>query len=459
LESSEFERAVVASILIAPEEAFACPQFALLQPEHFRNNAYRHVFQLALAMHAEGLHVSMESVAARSNGEGPTFAEYGIIGTYFTSSLNLPAEAARVRKDGEARNGKTALQRAYKQLDEGYEPSDVLSALGEAGAAGGAPGGGVLTLADQELTMKATTWVWDGWLPRGFVTLIVGDVEIGKSLFTLNIVHCMLMGTPWPDGRSRPASAGRVVWYDTEAAEVMTIARANRLGTPKDRIIAPTVDGMTDISLWDDKGRASFESACRQSDIDVVVVDSLGGAHTHESDDDVKVIVRLLANLARDRNIPVLLIHHPRKLHIGEVEGEITLDRIRGFSGITQFARLIWAVEKPDKFSDMRRVRVIKSNLAAKPTPVGFEITDDGLLAFTKDAPERIEAGPQLVEAEKLIRTFLMPPSFRCQAAAILAGATSAGISERTLMRAKKALGVGSEKNPRGEWEWVLSTA
>ena len=168
MESSEFERAVVASILIAPEEAFACPQFALLQPEHFRNNAYRHVFQLALAMHAEGLHVSMESVAARSNGEGPTFAEYGIIGTYFTSSLNLPAEAARVRKDGEARNGKTALQRAYKQLDEGYEPSDVLSALGEAGAAGGAPGGGVLTLADQELTMKATTWVWDAGSVTGF---------------------------------------------------------------------------------------------------------------------------------------------------------------------------------------------------------------------------------------------------------------------------------------------------
>jgi len=457
LESSEFERAVVASILIAPDEAFACPNLALLRPEHFRDNVFRHVFKTALAMQAKGQHISMESVYASANGDGPTFAEYGVIGTFFTGSLDLPAQAERVRKDGEARTGKTALQRAYKQLDEGYDPSDVLSALGEAGASVGAPGG-TLTLADQEKSMKETTWVWDGWLPRGFVTLIVGDVEIGKSLFTLNIVHSMLVGTPWPDGRSRTPAGGRVVWYDTEAAEVMTIARATRLGTPKERIIAPTVDGMTDISLWDDAGRASFEGACRQDDIDVVVVDSLGGAHTHESDDDVKVIVRLLANLARDRNIPVLLIHHPRKLHIGEVEGEITLDRIRGFSGITQFARLIWAVEKPDKFSEMRRVRVIKSNLASKPEPVGFEITKDGLLAFTKDAPERIEAGPQLVEAEKFIRTYLGPPNFRCQAAAILTGAQSAGISERTLMRAKKALGVGSEKNARGEWDWVLPT-
>ena len=166
--------------------------------------------------------------------------------------------------------------------------------------------------------------------------------------------------------------------------------------------------------------------------------------------------MRLLANLARDRNIPVLLIHHPRKLHIGEVEGEITLDRIRGFSGITQFARLIWALEKPDKFSNVRSVRVIKSNLASKPEPVGFEITKDGLLAFTKDAPERIEVGPQIGEAEQFIRTYLLPPNFRCQASTILKAAQVAGINEKTLRRAKDKLLVGSEKTNTTQKYWNI---
>ncbi len=452
METVEFERAVIASVLVAPDEAFACPELAALQPAHFRNNVYRKIFQTAVVIHSEGGHVSADAVHARINGDGPeiTFADLGICMTFFTSSLDLPEQAQRVARDGNERNAKGALQTAYKQLDSGANPADVLLSLGEGVQA---PILAKQTWADLEDEFSHIQWEWEGFIPRGYVTLIAGDIETGKSLLCLNLVNSMLMGLPWPDGRTRITRPGRAIWLDTEATEGLNIKRAKATGLPLDRIRA--LDG----DLESEGSWSLLERECQAQATEVLVVDSLGGAHMRENDETIKETVLRLAILARNRAIPVLLVHHLRKPMMGE-PSLFSNDRIRGFSGIKQFTRCIIGLDCPDTFEpDHRRLAVTRLSFGPKPKPIGFSITEDGLLAFTANAPEKQEAGPQPREAEAFLREYIRPPEFSCQAATILAAAQARGITEYRLKAAKSALGVVSKKSSLGEWLWVLPTS
>jgi hypothetical protein len=176
---------------------------------------------------------------------------------------------------------------------------------------------------------------------------------------------------------------------------------------------------------------------------------------SRENDETMKDFVHKLAEHARDIGKPVLLIHHPRKLVMGEVD-EMTLDRVRGNSAIVQFARIIWTIEVPDPYSeDTKRLRVLKSNLGPKPKAIGFTITDEGI-SFGA-APERPEEESKLREAERMIRELLKPGEEK-PASVFVSQAKEKEISEKTLKRAKKKLGVVSEKKPEGEWVWRLPT-
>ncbi len=247
----------------------------------------------------------------------------------------------------------------------------------------------------------------------------------------------------------------KVLWLETEAFQAGLKERINTLGIPKDRVIFPFKNPLADARLDDDRHRAQIESVVREVKPSLVVVDSLRGSHGKDENDsrDMTRIVSFLARLARDYNIAVLVIHHVRKPAAGEPD-IITLNRQRGSSATAYLARTVWALERPNPASDLLRLRIIKSNVARIPDPVGLKTTDRGI-EWTKEVPEQPPRKTKVDEATEFIQEALKGgprPSKELDEEA-----EQEGISKQTLRRAAKRLGVKMTKRPKdGRWEWEL---
>jgi len=299
-------------------------------------------------------------------------------------------------------------------------------------------------------------WEWDGWLPRGLLTMLVSASGLGKSIAALRIAACPLRGDSWPDGSEFSGTLGKVLWCEAEAAQAVNLGRAKTWGLPLDFILTPLSDPLEGVVLDEPSHRDSIAAIAGRDDVRLVVVDSLsGGNRRDENASAMLTTVTWLAELARDVAKPLLLLHHLRKSRESDPDPRYGLDleRVRGSSSIVQPARVIWGMDLPSgPNSDVRRLAQIKNNLRRFPDPLGMVVTEDGRVIFG-DAPE-----PHHLEtAESRAADFLLRLLDRTPvlAAEILSEAEAAGIPTRTLYRAKARLRIASPKVD-GRWFWSL---
>jgi len=298
------------------------------------------------------------------------------------------------------------------------------------------------------------TWAWQGWLPNDMVSILAGQPGCGKSALALRIAATFLRGDPWPDGAPYEGKTGKVLWCEAEAAQALNLDRAEKWGLDLDDIITPFADATKDIRLDDPEGKRVVLKRAQDSDVRLVVVDSLRGVHRRdENASESAGIIMWLAAVARDSNTPVLITHHLRKRGLMDGNEGITLERLRGSSAIVQAARVVWALDTPDpRLPDRRRLANIKNNLARFPTPIGFEFDEEGL--HFGDAPEPPRQETQVDKACDLLQALLAKgPIYSTE---IEEEARGAGISQKTMKRAKDRLGIVAVRR-ENRWLWGLS--
>jgi len=308
------------------------------------------------------------------------------------------------------------------------------------------------TWADLDAVLGPIEWDWQGWLAKGFLHIVVGMTGEGKSRLALRIGGVYLVGLDWPDGTPYEGPRACIVWGEAEAGQAMNRDRAKFMNLPTNKILSPLGDPLGDFRLSNPNHLAKLAYMAALPQVKLIIVDSLSGADptAEKSTEDAKN-VNWLAGLARDVQKPIILTHHLRKRGLFDIEGEVSLDRVRGISTILQYARVIWAIDTPDlNNKETKRLSVIKSNLAKKPAPLGFTINDE--ITFT-DAPEKPHNETRVEQATDLLLSLLEKEPKSAQY--VLDEFEQAGYSKSGLYRAKDALGIVSIRKD-GRWLWTL---
>ncbi len=315
----------------------------------------------------------------------------------------------------------------------------------------------VSRMSEIHARIGGVVWDWRDWIPRGFVTLLVGPSGAGKSSLALEIARRLEMGLPMPDGQD-PADYGRVLWFDLEQSIQGTIDRAKAWG-----IDLLAFDETADFLLSEPGGIDRMVATAKHYAARIIIIDALASAHAKdENSAEMRAIMNDLANAASANGLTIIILHHVRKR--GQLEGpDPDLDRVRGSSAIVALCRSViacWAPLKEDADDARtftRHVQVLKANFARIPPRLAFTIGNAGL---DWCEPIEIDRAPTARDgaADWLRNTLRQGKRKRGE---ILAAGAAEGYSERTIERARKALGVlvipdyDQERNAPFSW-WGL---
>ena len=238
--------------------------------------------------------------------------------------------------------------------------------------------GQVWTYADIDKLLGPIEWEWEGWLAKGIATLIAAEPGTGKSMLALRMAATFILGWPWPDGTPYTGERGAVLWCETESGEAMNRDRMKEWGIPLDQVIVAGVNPLDGISLESLRDVDQVRQLAARDDVRLIIIDSLSGSHSKsESENEVGLLVKAVAQVARDTQKPVIITHHLNKQFR---TNRISLLNVRGTTAIAQYVRLIWALDAPDP-DDTTALRLysIKNNMARRPAEIGLRITQHGM--------------------------------------------------------------------------------
>jgi RecA-family ATPase len=335
------------------------------------------------------------------------------------------------------------------------ELQSVASTNGEGPGSASVAAAHFLRVAD--VAPERVTWLWQGYVPLGKLTLLDGDPGDGKSTLTLDIAARVTTGSPMPDGSD--GIHGRVILLSAEDGIADTIRpRLDAAGADTAQIAV-----LDEIVTTDEHGRRErrpvelpldldhIERAAHAQGVKLVVVDPLmaflAGVDSH-NDQSVWRALHPMSRLADATGAAVLVVRH-----LNKGSGK-ALYRGGGSIGIAGAARAVHLVA-PDPDDETRRLLApAKQNIAVKPATLAYRVAGDELhgcariqwegtagataddlvqLADPADRTERDEAADWLAD-------YLSDGEGEAWASDIKKAAREAGIAVRTLERVRSKI-------------------
>ena len=312
-----------------------------------------------------------------------------------------------------------------------------------------------------DVQAEPVRWLWQDRFAIGKLSILAGDPGVAKSQLTLFVAAKVTTGAPWPNDDGRP-SIGSVVILSCEDDIADTVRpRLEVAGADLARVhiieaIEQETGGRRGFSLTKDLLHLE-ETLNNVGDVSLVIVDPvsayLGGTDTHKNA-DVRSALAPLQELAARRGIAVLAVSHFNK---SAGQGK-SINAITGSGAFVAASRATFLVTKDDNDPTLRLFVQAKNNLAdaaglsfrtklgttanrIKAPYVEFEI---GTTSITADQAvgqmDWSEDRSAIDEAKEFLKTVLANAAVSSKA--LLAHAKELGISEKTLRRAAKLIGV-----------------
>jgi hypothetical protein len=317
--------------------------------------------------------------------------------------------------------------------------------------------------------------------------VLAGSPGTGKTTLCLSMIATITAGMPWPDG-SACAPADCLLWSGEDAWADTLLPRLMRMGADLARVlhVAPAAkpNGKASTYYFDpSRDIPAVEAAVAMHGpglalacLDPLVavtkgVDSYKNAETRNS-------LQPVIDLAEHQNCAVLGVHHLTK---GSA-GAHPLDRVSGSLAFGAAPRIVLFAAHADKTKSDESYLLVKAKANIATDRGGFSYDIDAaplyenptieatrivwgqklegyaseILADSEQQPASTEKAENKVDlAEGLLLGWLAPGPLPSNT--VVAKAELEGISERTIMRAKRRLSDRIEINKAGKvWLWKL---
>ena len=305
-----------------------------------------------------------------------------------------------------------------------------------------------------DIQPEEVQWLWYPYIPLGKLTVIQGDPGEGKTTFVLAMIAALTKGEALPE--REPLDPVNILYQTAEDGLADTIRpRLDALGADCSRVLVID-ESKRELSLSDERIRQAME----ETGAKLLVLDPLQAYLGAEVDmhraNEVRPILKRLGAVAEQMGCAVILIRHLNKM-----QGQKSGHRGMGSVDFQAAARSVLLVGRTKEDPQLRIVVPDKSSLAPEGESIAFALDPEqgfqwkGYCAYNAEellggSTEQVQT--KTMQAEETLRNLLDKPA---PAEEILRRITAAGISERTLMTAKKNLGVLSEKRG-GQWFWRL---
>ena len=321
----------------------------------------------------------------------------------------------------------------------------------------------------------AITWLWDGWLPAGKLTILAGAAGTGKTTLALGLAAALTGGGRWPDGKACRTRGNVLIWSSEDNPDDTLVPRLIAAGADMNR--CHFIEGITQNgeSAPFDPSQDIHElhkAVCRIGGVSLLIIDPIVSAvagDMHRAN-DVRRSLQAVVDFAEIHKCAVVGITHFAK----GGAGKSPQDRVIGSQAFGALARMVLVAAKEED-GDRRVLARAKSNIAP----------DDGGVAYQLDVVE-IEGGIQTTrarwagviegsardilgdvehdedgdasekaDAELFLRDLLSDCPLPTKQ--VKADADGAGYSWATIRRAQKSLKITARKDGmRGGWVWEL---
>ncbi|RAO75793.1 AAA family ATPase [Dyella jiangningensis] len=351
--------------------------------------------------------------------------------------------------------------------------SQVVKAIDEARRA--VVGASIIPLAT--VSPQPIEWLWRPHFALGKLSVLAGHPGLGKSLVTMDMAAHVSTGRKWVDGSHCPKGSVVLVSGEDDPGDTLR-PRLDAAGADVNKVYylkaVCDMEGERGFTLADVPALTSMLG--RLKDCRLIIIDPvsayLAGTDSHNNA-EVRALLAPLAQMAGDHRVSVICVSH-----LNKAQGE-AIGRVTGSLAFVAAARSAYVVSRCKDDPKRRLMTPLKNNLGADLAGASYRIGEtimDGLggvpfVTWDLD-PVNISADEALApttghestvaDAIEFLRDILRDGPVKVNE--VKAEANAAGLSPRTIERAKAELPVIAQRftegnNGRGYWTWKLGEA
>lgn len=314
-------------------------------------------------------------------------------------------------------------------------------------------------------------WLWKDHLLANSVNMIGGRKGSGKTSAIASILGAWRAGV-MPDGSKPHKPLRRIMWFSSEEDTDKVICPRQALYKIKP-VDVVTVDRRVNFGL----NRAELPRdlqlltmTIREHKVDAVIVDPWlelkPVAFDSKSDTATRDYITWMLSIAEQTETTWILVGHLTK-----GKSANALNELAGSAQVAATCRSVLRCDHPDKTKSDRYLSVLECNLGSPVYPIHYqvipqknglarvewgEIQEMSVVEISSLADEADERD-LMIDAKNVIIQCLT--SGKNSSKAILTEASDCGISNRTMTRAKYALGVKSKRVKSADgnnmiWVW-----
>lgn len=322
------------------------------------------------------------------------------------------------------------------------------------------------------------TWLWEGWLAAGKLTILAGAGGTGKTTLALGLAAAITTGGQWPDGTQCHGQGNVLIWSSEDSPNDTLVPRM--IASVADMRRCHFIQGITQ-----DGEKKPFDPATdigelhkaveKIGGVSLLIIDPIVSAVSgdmHKAN-DVRRSLQAVVDFAEVHGCAVIGITHFSK----GGAGKSPQDRVIGSQAFGALARMVLVAAKEE--DGARRVLArAKSNIAPDTGGVLYrlELSDigngikamhvvwDGLIEGTAreilGEVEHQEGGSESgnTDLAQLLVDLLVAHGGKMPVKQLQAEIRDAGYSYDAAKRLKQKLGIESLKDGMtGPWIWRLS--